>query len=103
MALPVAALPTVAVVPRPAPGNRIVTPPTENPSPPANASPGPARTLDWRWVAGMLVLWLGLTALYELGARELATAFAMLIAASAVFTLGPAAMSEVTKLVTGGS
>jgi hypothetical protein len=103
MALPVAALPTVAVVPRPAPGNRIVTPPELPSTPPAPAGPGSGRTLDWRWVAGMLVLWLGLTALYELGAREIAVGFAMLIAASAVFTLGPAAMSEVTKLVTGGS
>jgi hypothetical protein len=62
---------------------------------------GAQRPLDWRWVAALIFLWMALTTMYELGLPQLANGFAVVIAGSAVFFLGPAAMAEILKLIGG--
>ena len=108
------ALPTFSILTLPAPGASqpgapstdqqgagspiVATPPTASQGGSSPVAPA-QRRLDWRWVAALLFLWLALTTLYELGLPSLANGFGLVIAGSAVFFLGPAAIHEIVTLI----
>lgn len=82
-------------------GGTSTAPAASSPATPAaqiGSSPVP---LDWRWPIALLLLWMALTAMYELGAPQLAVGLAGLIAFGSLMLFGPGAMAEITNLVGG--